>query len=78
MQTPEDRYRQDTNYRHLVSSLEALIARVKFTPSEVREAAMLACVHHEMRQMNSGDHAEIPEEVNQAMERVRRWREECK
>jgi hypothetical protein len=48
-QEPEYRYRNDATFRHVVDALEHLIVSASLTPSEVREAAMLACIHHEMR-----------------------------
>lgn len=49
MKTPREKYMNDPEYRHLVQMFEALIHRAEFTPSEIREAAMLACINHEMR-----------------------------
>jgi hypothetical protein len=49
MMTPEERYRSDSHFHVLVDSLESLIAHAKMSPTEVREAAMLACIHYEMR-----------------------------
>ena len=47
MKTPEEKYANDNNYRRLVDMLEALIIQAEFTPSEIREACMLACIRHE-------------------------------
>ena len=47
MKTPREKYATDPNYRRLVDMLEALIAKAEFTPSEIREACMLACIRHE-------------------------------
>ena len=49
MKTPKEKYANDHNYRRLVDMLEALIAQAEFTPSEIREACMLACILHEQR-----------------------------
>lgn len=49
MKTPTARYRNDVHYRHLVDRLEAMIEEAQFTPSEIREAAILACTNYEMR-----------------------------
>ena len=45
MKTPKEKYANDNNYRRLVDMLEALIVQAEFTPSEIREACMLACIH---------------------------------
>ena len=47
MKTPNEKYANDHNYRRLVDMLEALIVQAEFTPSEIREACMLACILHE-------------------------------
>ena len=47
MKTPKEKYANDPNYRLLVDMLEALIVQAEFTPSEIREACMLACIRHE-------------------------------
>jgi hypothetical protein len=46
---PEERYRTDPMFRNVTDTLEALVIHAQLTPSEIREAAMLACIHHEMR-----------------------------
>ncbi len=47
MKTPNEKYENDNNYRQLVDTLTALIQQAEFTPSEIREACMLACIRHE-------------------------------
>ena len=47
MKTPKEKYANDNNYRRLVDTLEALIVQAEFTPSEIREACMLACILNE-------------------------------
>ena len=49
MQTPKDKYLNDPEYNHLVSVLEDLIESARFTPSELREACVLASINYEMR-----------------------------
>jgi hypothetical protein len=48
MRTIDDRYKNDAEFHQLVDLLEAMIRCGQFTPSETREAAMLAQMHHEM------------------------------
>ena len=50
MKTPREKYQNDPMYRALVDTFEAHLHRAQFTPSEIREAAMLACINYEMRQ----------------------------
>jgi len=47
MMAPEDRYRHDPVFRRLVDILELQIREAQYTPSELREAAILAAIHYE-------------------------------
>ena len=47
MKTPTEKYANDPSYRQLVDMLAELINQAQFTPSEIREACMLACIRHE-------------------------------
>ena len=49
MKTPREKYMNDPEYHQLVRMLEDFIERARFTPSELREAAMLASINYEMR-----------------------------
>ena len=50
MKTPEQKYMSDPDYHMLVDLLESFIYRNQYTPSEIREAAMFACIKYEMNQ----------------------------
>ena len=50
---PEDRYRRDVSFRTMVDFIEDIINRCEYSPTEIREAAMLAVVHHELRTTRS-------------------------
>lgn len=39
----------DPEYHQLVRMLESFVERAQFTPSELREAVVLACINYEMR-----------------------------
>ena len=54
MQTIEFRYLHDPMIKVLVDSLEHSIHELQFTPSEIRECAMLAAVHYEQRRPPQG------------------------
>jgi len=49
MKTPKEKYMNDPEYHHFVQMLEDLIEQARFTPSEIREMCMLACINYEMR-----------------------------
>jgi hypothetical protein len=52
MKTPREKYMNDPEYHHLVMTLERLIEQARFTPSELREACMLAAINCEMRHVH--------------------------
>ena len=47
MMTPADKYLYDPSYHSLVDYLTAFIVNAQFTPSELREAAIFACIRVE-------------------------------
>jgi hypothetical protein len=47
--TPKEKYMNDPEYNSLVRMLEQFIEQARFTPSELREACILACINYEMR-----------------------------
>ena len=47
MLTPQQRYLSDPTFNRVVNYFEKLIHEAQLTPSEIREAAMLACIHYE-------------------------------
>ncbi len=53
MKTPKEKYLNDPEYHHLVQTLEHLIESARFTPSELREACILASINYEMRHVRS-------------------------
>jgi len=44
---PREKYQTDAEYRQLVDSLVDTIYRCQYTPSELREASILACIIYE-------------------------------
>jgi hypothetical protein len=49
MKTPREKYMNDPEYHRLVDMLGQFIEAARFTPSELREACVLACINYEMR-----------------------------
>lgn len=47
--SPKEKYMNDPEYNHLVQTLEQLIHQARFTPSELREACILASINYEMQ-----------------------------
>ena len=53
MKTPKEKYLNDPEYNYLVQILESLIEQARFTPSELREACILASINYEMRHVRN-------------------------
>lgn len=51
MMTGQDRYLHDPVFHTLVDTIYVAIDQLQYTPSEIRDAAMLAALHWEMRQV---------------------------
>lgn len=47
--TPDARYLRDAAFRQIVDMMEAYFHQALFTPTEMREAALLAAIHYEQR-----------------------------
>lgn len=54
MRTPEQNYYSNPEFKALVDYMENAIHHFQYSPSEMREAAMLACVHFEMKRPPRG------------------------
>lgn len=51
--TVEERYHRDPMFRVLVDTLYMQIVQARYTPTEIREAAMLAQIHYEQRHVRA-------------------------
>ena len=49
MMSVEDRYKTDAAFHSLVDYMVSMIERCRFTPTEIREAAMLAAIISDRR-----------------------------
>jgi len=76
MITKEEKYRNDVEFRSLVDILESYVHSAKYTPSEIREACILACIHHEMHHIQIHTFpAEkvLPEGVVKSLKEIDSW-----
>jgi len=74
MKTPEEKFYNDAEYANLVNTIESLLHRAHFTPSEVREAATLACIHYETRS-SRGFGQPLPSEVTKSLDCLAAYRQ---
>jgi len=51
---PDERYQRDEHFRALVDLMTNAIASAQYTPTEMREAALLAAIHYEMNRKTPG------------------------
>ena len=51
MKTPREKYLNDPHYKQLVDVLSYQVEMARFTPSEIREAAIFACILYEQRRI---------------------------
>jgi hypothetical protein len=63
----EHRFEHDPLYRAVVDHLTMLLAKLEFTPTEVREAAIYACIRFEQLNMRAvyraGHHGPLPPKI---------------
>ena len=72
MKSPQDRYENDARYKTFVDVIEHMLHEAQFSPSEVREAAILACIHFEMR--STYRFRVVPIKVNEALQTLADFR----
>ena len=72
LDSPRLRYSTDAQYKSLVDMLEAMIHQCHYSPSEVREAAILACINYEMHTIRSYCIPVTPE-MSQRLDELYYW-----
>lgn len=72
MKTPREKYINDSLYRNLVDLMVNQMHQCNYTPSEMREAAVSACIiyeEHRIRPMV----IPIPKDVESALDTIHEW-----
>lgn len=81
-QSPKDRYENDSQYRQLCDLIESFLHQARFTPSEVRECAVMACImaciHYEMKHGLQNYLQSVPHQVNDAFKTLSDFRKSDK
>lgn len=71
MKAPRDKYLNDASYHRLVDMMVDQINKCNFTPSELREAAILASIIYEER--NIRYMTNITPEIEDALNKINNW-----
>lgn len=71
MKTPRDKYLTDNHYKVLVESMVNQIEQCNYTPSEMREAAILASIMYEERHIRYT--TVINEDIDKALRGLYKW-----
>lgn len=71
MQSPMERYYSDMQYKSVVDTITNMLHTAQFTPSEMREAAILASIRYEEMRVRQY-HIPMTEELHQELKRFHR------
>lgn len=72
MKAPRDKYYNDSQYRALVDMMYAHIHACHYTPSEMREAAVLACILYEEHHIRPIV-MPLSKDVEDALSKIHEW-----
>lgn len=77
MKTPREKYMNDAQYKTLVDYMLGCLYDCHYTPSEMREAAMLASIMYEERTVRVLPFVDFPvnPEMEKALTTLREWTE---
>lgn len=73
MQTPIERYHNDPAFAQLVDTIKACLYSSSFTPSEVREACVLATFRFECEQVRVDPTLLVNSQVHTALRILEHW-----
>ncbi len=67
MMTPREKFENDPQYHAMVMTMLGFITRAEYTPSELREIALLASIMHEERRTHwNWTHGPLPGAIGDA------------
>ncbi len=73
LKTPRDRYQHDNHFRMLVDMMVSHIDQCLYTPSEMREAAILASIIYEQIHIRHRVIPFMPEGVKKSLNVLHEW-----
>lgn len=76
MKSPQDRYENDPMYAHMVKALTSMIHQAQFTPSELREMVIFACIKYETEFGMRNYMRAVPSSVNDAFRELDKYRKQ--
>ena len=72
MRNPRLKYYHDPEYHNLVRTMVDYIISARCTPSEMREASILACIIYEEEYISRYVKV-VPDEIKESLEKIERW-----
>lgn len=78
MKSARERYQEDTMYNALVNQIKEMLRQGKFSPSEVREATILASIIHEEERVKLTISLPYTKELEDALNFIHKSVEESK
>lgn len=73
MKTPREKYLNDNHYKSLVDMMRSFIEECKYTPSEMREAAILASILYEEHRLPK--YVFAPKDIAKSLRLLHDWTE---
>ena len=73
MKSPQEKYQNDPHYKACIDMMTNMIIENKYTPSEMREMAVMASINFEMVYAQKQGVVYIPEDVNRALYTLEKW-----
>jgi len=73
IKTPIDKYYNDLHYAALVKLMVSYIQNCNYTPSEIRQAAILASILYEETRISYLQFPSIPESVENSLSVLHEW-----
>ncbi len=73
MKTPLEKYHNDAHYRRLVDILMLQIDEANYTPSELREAVIFACIKYEQTRIHRMHVPMYPDHITRSLDEIHDW-----
>ena len=71
--TPQEKYENDPEFHMMVDFLEHQIIKAQYSPSELREMVILACIHYESHHIKDW-FITLSTDIEEAFMKLDEWR----